>query len=464
MTDIHHLTAVQLASLYARKKLSPVEATKAALDRIDSWEPKLNAMYVIHRDEALAAAKAAEKRWGKGKPLSPIDGVPITLKENLATKGVAMPVGTAANPLVPKADDSPVGARTRESGAIILGKTTMPDYGMLSSGMSSIHGVTRNPWNTACNTSGSSSGAGAAGAAGYGPLHVGTDIGGSVRLPAAHNGLFGLKPSGGRIPTYPPYMGRIAGPMTRTVMDSALLLNALAKPDARDFMSLPKSDIDYAGKLKGLKLKGLRIGYLPDAGVGIPPEPAIAKAAKQCAKALSDEGAIISEMKPYMTEAMLDGMERFFEARSYNDIVALDDATRAKILPYIVEWATWRAGGFSGADVMAAYGQVMAMREAAVQAVGAFDFVISPTTPVVSYPAEAFSPTNDPHAALAHIGFTVAYNMSEQPASSINWSFTKEGMPLGVQVVGQRFDDLGVMRLSHAIEKLRPEQKAWPEP
>lgn len=464
MTELHHLSAAHLAGLFAKRKLSPVEATEAALRRIEAWDASLNAMYLVQRDQALKAAKAAEKRWKKGKPLSLIDGVPITLKDNIATKGDPMPLGTAATPLTPRTEDSPIAARVREAGAAIIGKTTMPDFGMLSSGLSSVHGVTRNPWNLSRNTSGSSSGAGAAAAAGYGPLHVGTDIGGSVRLPAVHCGIFALKPSLGRVPIHPPYMGRVAGPMTRSVLDSAILMEILARPDARDFMSLPYDGVAYSDKLKKLKLKGLRIGLLRDMGVGFKPHPEIAAAVDECAEALAEAGAEVVEMKSFMTVEMLDSMGRFFEARSYNDVVAMPQQTRDKILPFIVEWATWRAGAFKGSDVMAYYTQVQAMREAAIKAVGAFDFVISPTSPILPYEAEAAAPGNDPRNAFPHIAFTVAYNMSEQPAASVNWSFTHDGLPLGVQVIGQRFDDRGVLRLAHAIENLRPAQNAWPEP
>jgi hypothetical protein len=231
MASIHELTAAELAAGYSGGELSPVEATRALLERIDAWEPRLNAMYRIDRDNALAAAKASEARWRKKRPLSPLDGVPVTLKENIYTKGDPAPIGTAANlPAAPQAADAPPAARLREAGCVFLGKTTMPDYGMLSAGVSSVHGVTRNPWNPSRNTSGSSSGAGAAAAAGYAPLHLGTDIGGSVRLPATHCGIFALKPSLGRVPVYPPYMGRVTGPMTRDVEAAALLMNWLTLP------------------------------------------------------------------------------------------------------------------------------------------------------------------------------------------------------------------------------------------
>ena len=238
MPAIHDLDALQVAAQYAGGSLSPVDATRACLERIAACEPKLNAMYRVDREAAMAAAKASEARWRAKQPLSALDGVPVTIKENIYTRGDPAPIGTAANhDAPPQSADAPPAARVREAGCVILGKTTMPDFGMLSSGLSSIHGITRNPWNTARNTSGSSSGAGAAAAAGYAPLHLGTDIGGSVRLPATHCGIFALKPSLGRIPVYPPYMGRVAGPMTRTAEDAAMLLNVLARPDVRDLAS-----------------------------------------------------------------------------------------------------------------------------------------------------------------------------------------------------------------------------------
>lgn len=463
MTDLHALTAAELAGAYAARALSPVEVVDAVLARIKTWEPQANAMFRVHGDAARTAAREAEARWREGRPLSPIDGVPITLKENIVSRGDPAPIGVAIGDLTPKPEDSPIAARMREAGCVLLGKTTMPDYGMLSSGRSSMHGTTRNPWRLDRNTAGSSSGAGAAGAAGYGPLHVGTDIGGSVRLPANHCGLFGLKPSLGRIPIHPPFMGRCAGPMTRTVRDSALLMTAITRPDVRDYMSLPYQEIDYAAGLDGLPAKGLRIGLIRRMEAGLDPEPAVLATVDAAAAALAGAGAEVVETPSFLSPAMLEGICRFFEARSYNDVAALTPEARARILPFVAEWCTWRAGGFSGADVMNAYMQVVAMREAAVKAVAAFDFVLSPVAPVASYPAEAHSPSEDPHNALNHIAYTVAYNFSEQPAASVNWGF-HDGLPVGIQLVGQRFDDLGVMRLARLVEQLRPAQLAWPEP
>jgi aspartyl-tRNA(Asn)/glutamyl-tRNA(Gln) amidotransferase subunit A len=464
MSALHDLPAAEMSRRFSRGELSPVEIARACLARIALWEPKLNAMYRLDAEGALAQARASEARWRAGRPLSALDGVPATIKENIYTRGDPAPIGTRANEAAPpQAADAPAAARAREAGCTLLGKTTMPDYGMLSSGLSSFHGLTRNPWRLDRNTSGSSSGAGAAAAAGYAPLHIGTDIGGSVRLPATHCGIFALKPSLGRIPVYPPYLGRVAGPMTRSVEDAALLLNVLAKPDARDFMSLPYQDTDYARDLDRLDVKGMKIGFLPNMRCGLPVAAEVRAAAEGAAKALASAGATVEELPSFLTAEMLDGMARFFEARSYNDLMALPAAQREKVLPFIVEWCTWRAERFTGRDVMQAYGLVMAMREAAVAATAPFDFVLSPTSPILPYEAEAAAPGNDARNALPHIAFTVAYNMSEQPAASVNWTFAGE-LPVGVQVVGRRFDDAGVLRVSRLLEKLRPPQRPWPAP
>src|SRR3954452_15785782 len=289
MTDIHDLSAVELLQRYRAKSLSPSEVFAAVEKHIARWEPHLKALYSYDPEAARTEAKASAERWAKGTPLGPLDGVPVTVKENIASKGVPMPLGTAAMPLKPFEQDSPAPARLREAGAIIYSKTTMPAYGMTSSGVSSFHPLTRNPWDLSKNPGGSSAGAGAAGAAGYGPLHVGTDIGGSVRLPSGWCGLVGLKPSLGRIPIDPPYVGRVAGPMTRTVDDTALMMSVLSKPDHRDGMSMPVQEIDWT-KLSGSP-KGRRIGLLLDAGAGTQVEPEVKAAVEAVAKFFAGEGA-----------------------------------------------------------------------------------------------------------------------------------------------------------------------------
>jgi aspartyl-tRNA(Asn)/glutamyl-tRNA(Gln) amidotransferase subunit A len=342
---------------------------------------------------------------------------------------------------------------------VLLAKTTMPDLGMLSSGLSSFHKLARNPWDLNTNPGGSSAGAGSAAAAGYGPLHIGTDIGGSIRLPAGWCGLVGLKPSFGRIPIDPPFLGRVAGPMTRTVADSALYMSVLSRPDRRDAMSLPYQDIDWMDL--NIDVKGLKIGLWLDAGFGEPTGDETRAAVEAAAKAFADAGAIIEPVAPFLNRTMIDGLDRFWRARSWSDIKKMTPENRAKILPYIYQW-TETAEGLSGEEVYLGFAQMDAMRNAALAASKGFDFIISPTAPMPTYPAEWASPVNDPQRPFEHIAFTVAMNMSEQPAISINCGYTSKGLPIGLQIFGQRFDDLGVLRLARAYEEMRPVQRPWP--
>jgi Asp-tRNA(Asn)/Glu-tRNA(Gln) amidotransferase A subunit family amidase len=386
--------------------------------------------------------------------------VPITIKDHIATKGVPVPLGTAASDLAPAQADAPPAARVREAGAVILGKTTMPDYGMLSSGLSSFHPLTRNPWNLAKNPGGSSSGAGAAAAAGYGPLHIGTDIGGSVRLPAGWCGIFTLKPSLGRVPIDPPYIGRVAGPMTRHVADAVLLMSVLARPDARDHMSLPYQPLP--AELPPLDPDGLHIGLLTES-CGLPVDPEVRVAVEEAARTFERAGARVSPMPPFFTREMLDGLDHFWRMRAYLDISALPEERRAKALPFIVDWAM-SAAPFSGAKVFRDFSQIMATRQATVAASAPYDYVLSPVSPVPPFAAELPCPTNDAARPLDHIGFTVPYNMSEQPAASINCGYTADGLPIGLQIAGRRFDDIGVLRLARWYEEARGAQRSWPEP
>jgi aspartyl-tRNA(Asn)/glutamyl-tRNA(Gln) amidotransferase subunit A len=252
------LSLAALVEAFRRKAFTPLDYWDALERHIQAWEPHIKALYLYDPAAARLEAQASAQRWAKGEPAGPLDGVPVTIKELIATKGAPIPQGSAAIPLVPAAEDAPPAARLREAGAILFAKTTVPDLAMLSSGLSTFHGITRNPWNLSRNPGGSSAGAGAAGAAGYGPLHIGTDIGGSIRLPAGWCGLVGFKPSLGRVPIDPYYVGRAAGPMTRTVEDAALAMGVLARPDSRDAMSLPSEKIDWTAletKVKGLRIR-----------------------------------------------------------------------------------------------------------------------------------------------------------------------------------------------------------------
>jgi aspartyl-tRNA(Asn)/glutamyl-tRNA(Gln) amidotransferase subunit A len=461
MPELHELSAVELLALYRAQQVSPVEVAQAVIRHIGRWEAHLRATYAFDPEGALAAARQSERRWQRGEPAGAVDGVPCLLKENIATRGVPVPLGTAATELVPAPEDAPPAARLREAGAVLLGKTTMPDYGMLSSGLSSFHALTRNPWDPCLGPGGSSAGAGAGAAAGYGPLHVGTDIGGSIRLPACWCGVFGLKPSNGRIPIKPPYYGRVAGPMTRCVADAALMMQVLSQPDARDTMSLPPAAIAWTNLLRDPR--GLRIGLLLDAGWGIAVEPETLAAVQGAARAFDAAGAIIEPLRPFTTRAMIAGLDNFWRMRSWLDFSALPPERQAKILPYIRDWIA-TAARLSGADVFRGFSQMGAIRDATLAATQPFDFVLSPVSPVPAFIAEWASPINDPQRPFEHIAFTLPFNMSEQPAASINCGFTAGGLPIGLQISGRRFDDLGVLQVARIYEDLRGPQRPWPTP
>jgi len=462
IASLHDLSAVDLIAGYRARQFSPSEVMDDVLAHVAAWEPHIKALYLLDVDAARAAAKASTERWAKDEPAGILDGVPATVKDNIATKGQPMPLGAASVTQTPLAADAPPVARLREAGAIIFAKTTMPDYGMLSSGLSSFHPLTRNPWDIRMNPGGSSAGAGAAAAAGYGPLHVGTDIGGSIRLPASWCGLVGLKPSFGRVPIDPPYVGRVAGPMTRIVDDAALLMSVLSKPDRRDGTSLPPSDLHW--KVAEKPVRKLRIGLMLDlGGVGQALEEPVSATTLAAAKAFESAGAVISEVKGFLTRDMLDGLDNFWRARLWDDLARLAPDVRAKTLPYILQWAE-RGAALSGVEVVRGFNVTMALRAAAAKLFCDYDYIISPVSPGVKFPAEYASPVNDPQAPFEHITYTVPWNMSENPAISINAGYDDDGFPIGLQIVGRRFDDLGVLGLAKTFEGLRGEQRPWPMP
>lgn len=461
MTPAHELTAIELNAAYAARRLSPKEVTHSLIEHIARWEPHVAALWRHEPEAALAEAAAAEQRWQRGAPLGPLDGVPVTLKENIATRGVPMPLGCAASELVPAPDDAPPAARLREGGAVFIGKTTMPDWGMLSSGLSSFHRLTRNPWNLRMNPGGSSAGAAAAAAAGYGPIHLGTDIGGSIRLPAHWCGIVGFKPSLGRIPIKPPYAGRVAGPMTRTVADAALAMGVLARPDWRDAMSLPAQAIDWAALQRDAR--GLRLGLWLDPGWGDALQPEVRAAIEAAARAFEAAGAEIVPVPAFCTRAMIDGLDRFWRMRSWLDYRALPPERQAKVLPYIRQWIA-RGEHLSGEDVFGGYSQMGSLRDAAVAAMQGLDAMLSPVSPDVAFPAEQASPLNDAERPFEHIAYTVPFNFSEQPAITVPAGVSGSGLPIGLQIAGHRHDDLGVLRIARLWEQLRAPLPAWPSP
>ncbi|RVT51518.1 amidase [Rubrivivax albus] len=450
MTALHALSTHELLTRYEAGSLSPVEVAQDLIDHVQRWEPVLHALWAFEPEQVLAQARAAEARWRAGNARA-LEGVPCTIKENIATAGLPVPLGTAATVLAPAPADAPPAARLKEAGAVLLAKTTMPDWGMLSSGLSSFHALARNPWDPATNPGGSSAGAGAAAGAGYGPLHVGTDIGGSIRLPAAWCGVVGLKPSLGRVPIHPPYAGRVAGPMTRTVDDAARMMAVLSQPDVRDSMSLPFQALDWMAPARDAR--GLRIGLWLDAGWGLPVEPEILAAVQAAARRFEAAGAVVEPVAPFTTRTMGDGMDAFWRMRSWLDFQALPPERQQQVLPYIRTWIA-KGAELGAADVFHGYSQMGAFRDAAVAATAPYDVLISPVAPVSRFPAEWAGPTNDPATAMDHIAFTVPFNMSEQPAISVPCAMSSAGAPIGLQIVGHRHDDVGVLRVARLWEQL----------
>jgi aspartyl-tRNA(Asn)/glutamyl-tRNA(Gln) amidotransferase subunit A len=458
-TPLYALSAVQLLAQFRDRVLSPVDVTQAVLDRIALWEPRIQATYGLDADAALASAKASEARWAKGTPQGELDGVPVTLKENIATRGTPSPLGSAATVLAPATADAPAAARLREAGAVIVTKTTMPDFGFLGAAPSSFHPLTRNPWDLGRNTGGSSSGAGAAAAAGYGPLHLGTDIGGSVRIPANFCGVFGLKPSHGRIPVDPPAAARVIGPMTRTVADAALLMQVVSRPDARDFMSLPAQDI--AWQHLDRDMKGVRIGLWTETAGGWPIDPEVKEAVVAAARLFEQAGAIVEPLADWTTTDMRMGMAHFFTMRCRVDLAAMPPGRAALAAPYIHAAAEY-AASLTPEETFRAFVHIQALRAATVAATLPYDCVLSPVSPVLPFAADAINSGSETPMKDSH--FTSVFNQSEQPAASINCGYSKGGLPIGLQIAGRRFDDLGVLQMAAFYEGVRPVQAAWPEP
>lgn len=447
----HEPTTADLAAGYAAG-LDPSEVAESILSRIAEHEPVLNAFYLHDPDQVRADAAASAARWATGTQLSMYDGVPVTVKENIPRAGHPVPSGTAIpNPPVATVN-APVTDRLLEAGMVILGSTTMPDWGMLSSGVSSLHGISRNAWNPKLTTGGSSAGAGAAAAAGYGPLHVGTDIGGSIRLPGTWAGLATLKPSAGLVPLHAPYLGRAAGPMTRTVADSAALMSVISRIDARDYSTRTYRRMDWTKTL--LSPRGLRVGLQLDAGSGAAVDPEVAAAVLAAAELFAAEGATVVPVAPFMTQQMLDGIDAFWRTRSWADYKALDEAAQNCILPYIARWCS---GGkdYDGAATIENYHRFAQVQQVTREATEAFDLVLSPVAPMAAFAAEDPMPSNDPDQTMTHISFTLPYNMSGQPAATINCGFTADGRTIGMQVAGRTGADDDVLAACAWYEDVR---------
>ncbi|MGZ5871421.1 MAG: amidase [Bradyrhizobium sp.] len=449
----------ELTGHYATRKLSPVDVLKTTLAHSEAVNPKINALFSIRPEEAMAKARESETRWKANAPAGSLDGVPMTVKDSVAMVGWPYLHGIAANrSLPPSTYDSPPAIALKEAGAVIFAKTTMPDCGLLAAGLSSLHGITRNPWGLAWNTGGSSAGAGASIAAGAGMLSVGTDIAGSVRLPAGHCGLASLKPTHGRIPHLPADTMRMAGPMGRSVEDIARLLSVLTRADERDTWSFPDDGIQYHERL-GRNLKGVRIGVLTDMGFGPKPEPAVREAVEEAGRMLAGTGAIVEPFASPLDGDAYAPIDLYLQVRGFVEFSGLPPHGEDGINPYVKQWCLGGAQ-HSGADVYRALGQIGKMKTTLLAAFEGWDYVIAPVLPVVNFPAEEPGVSRD--VPLAHTVFTAMFNQTGQPAATVCTAFDSRHLPIGVQVIGHRCDDLGVLQVTLALEQMRQVKMDWP--
>ena len=463
--DIAYASAVSLLDLYRRRELSPVEATRLLFDRLDALQPKINAFCIMDRDGALAAARASEQRWLRGETVGRLDGVPVTIKDLILMRRFPTLRGSR---LVKRdqdwPEDAPPTARLREAGAVIIGKTTTPEFGWKALGDSPLTGITRNPWNLSRTPGGSSAGAAAACAAGLGPLHVGSDGAGSIRIPSAFTGVFGLKPSFGRVPAHPPSpMGHLAhiGPMARTVADAALLLTVLSGADHRDPHSLPPEDKDYvAGLEEGVR--GWRIAYSPSLGYA-KVDPEIAAAAAEAARHFETLGAIVEQVDAIF-DSPRDALFKLWAAGAAKLLAAFPADRREVIDPGLVvtaeEGAQISAIDYLGADLV---------RNSLARQMAEFhrkyDLLLTPMMPVPALPVG--QDLNDPAVERHWIDwspFSYPFNMTRQPAASIPCGLTSAGLPIGLQIVGPLYADHRVLRAAPAFEMTQPARRAPLEP
>ena len=461
-SDLCSLSASELVEKFRTKALSPVEVARAVAKRIESLNPVLNAFNLVSAT-IEEDARASEARWMKGQPRGLLDGVPTSIKDIILTRGWPTLRGSkSVDPAGPWNDDAPVAARLREHGALLLGKTTTPEFGWKGVTDSPLTGITRNPWDTRKTPGGSSGGAAAALAAGMGALAVGTDGGGSIRIPCSFTGLFGLKPSFGRVPAWPlsPF-GTVAhvGPMTRSVQDAALMLNVIAQPDARDWTALPYEPRDYRTSLED-GVQDLRIAYSPDLGYA-KVDPEVAALVKSAVKVFEDLGAKVEEKHPGFANPEAIFRAHWFSGAAFL-LKGIPAAKRKLIDPGLLEVAE------QGAKIsLDEFLDAQLKRGALGMQMNLFhrdyDLLVTPTLAVAAFEAGREFPEDAANRRWTDwTPFSYPFNLTQQPAASIPCGFTKAGLPVGLHIVGPRYADALVLRAARAFESARP--LALPDP
>lgn len=457
MNNLADLTATELVNLYRTRQASPVDATRAVLQRIDELNPVLNAFCFVDAGRALASASESEARWQKGAPVDILDGVPVSIKDLILTRGWPTLRGSrTVDPNQAWDVDAPVVARLRESGAVLLGKTTTPEFGIKGTTDNTLTGITRNPWNTKMTPGGSSGGAAAAVASGMGPLAVGTDGAGSVRIPSSFCGIPGLKPSFGRVPAFPlsPF-GTVAhlGPHARSVDDLALMLTVMSRPDARDWTSLPYDPRDYRVGLHD-GLRGLRVAFSPDLGYVKNVDPEIAASVRRAAESFAAMGAHVDELAPGFSNPEEITVKMWFVG-SYSLISNMTKENAALTDPAL----RWQAE--QGAKVSTLELQKLAMRRGELGSMmrqfhQRYDLLLTPGVSITAFEAKAPDEWELAHDKfLGWTPFSYPFNLTQQPAAVVPCGVSSAGLPMSLQIVGPMHGDALVLRAAKAYEASR---------
>jgi len=455
-TDLCSLSATQLTTLYRAKLVSPVDVARAALARIDELNERLNAFSFIAPD-ALVAAKESEARWQKGEPKGLLDGVPVSVKDLLLTKGWPTLRGSKTiDPKGPWNDDAPAVARLREHGALLIGKTTTPEFGWKGVTDSPLTGITRNPWNPDKTPGGSSGGAAAGLASGMSALAIGTDGGGSIRIPCSFTGLFGLKPSFGRVPAWPlsPF-GTVAhvGPMARTVQDAALMLNVLSLPDARDWHALPHDSRDYRVGLED-GVRGLRVAYSPDLGYA-KVDPEVAALVRKGAQVFADLGAHVDEVRPGFESPEPVFRVHWFTGAAYL-LKSFTPEQKKLIDPGLVDVAA-QGTKISMMELLDATQKRGALGALMNQFHRKYDLLLTPSLAIAAFDAgKEVADAMVQKRWTDWTPFSYPFNLTQQPAASIPCGLTQAGLPVGLHIVGPRYADALVLRAARAYETAMP--------
>jgi aspartyl-tRNA(Asn)/glutamyl-tRNA(Gln) amidotransferase subunit A len=457
-TDVCYTPATELARLIRTKALSPVEIVGAVLDRIERVNPVVNAYCTVTADAALAAARDAESAVMRGSAIGPLHGVPVSIKDLHFTRGVRTMSGSHIFAARVPEHDAPFVRRLVGAGGIMVGKTTSPEFGWKGLGDSPLTGITRNPWDPGMTSGGSSAGAGAAAAAGLAPLHQGSDGAGSIRIPAAFCGVYGFKPSYGRVPMWPVSNNDYSshtGPMTRTVADAALMLGAMAGPDDWDRTSLEAPPEDYVGQLHA-GIRGRTVAFSATLD-GLRVDRDVAAVVADAVRVFEALGARVEEVKPGFADshALIRGLWSAHEAGNYG--------------PYLAEWRDRMDPGlvaciehgltYSMVDYVGLRGQKLAYWDTVRPLFERVDLLVTPALSVAAFPVGRLNPEGWPQHAWDWIewaSFSYPFNFTGQPAATVPVGFTPSGLPVGLQIVGRRFADLAVLQASAAFEEARP--------